>query len=542
MQPTGTSTSTSKLHSEPDESKSRANAHSANNVAKSAEGKEAKLAKVVKAFNQGKAGRESKSDKVQKDNRNGSKTNKPKDDRTAKTTFFKDGGPLPGTNVHTGSYRGYYNQRGGDKHATNDNRLPLIRSVLNKYSRPTVLDIGCNDGSLTLQVARRNAIAMITGLDLDSTLIRSARRSLRHLAKHARDIDREQSSNVNKDPIVSFPHNVLFRSEDFAAVDATTANGSETFDVILCLSVTKWVHIQHGDAGIRRLFQAAHRILTPGGCFILEAQPKKSYKLARKRGLAPASATFREFQIRPDQFDDVLLDEVGFGRVELLRDDSQPGRPYNRIIQVFYKLKDGERPAPRQPKGKKAKRAAAAATAAACEDTPKDDSKGEVDDSKNSEAVVQESDKLSKSKLDKNMATAEKDIDQAGHDEKGIASGKCQESDGKDISSVAKNNAVVMKDEENSGDNKRKLTEVVSSEGESKEGVEPERKKRRSDPIEVGGNAGKAETKADENRDGEVGNQKKREGTDAKEDCGDDVQFVRKRRRSGPANEVEKKP
>lgn len=74
---------------------------------------------------------------------------------------------------------------------------------------------------------------------------------------------------------------VWFQTGNFLELKEELQPGS--LDVVSCLSVTKWVHLNQGDEGLRALFARVAELLLPGGYFLLEPQPWRSYKQALKK-------------------------------------------------------------------------------------------------------------------------------------------------------------------------------------------------------------------------------------------------------------------
>jgi 7SK snRNA methylphosphate capping enzyme len=75
----------------------------------------------------------------------------------------------------------------------------------------------------------------------------------------------------------------MFLQENYVPASAVIPQDVNKYDVILCLSVTKWVHLNFGDEGIKRFFKRAFSQLTEDtGVFILEPQPWHSYTKKKK--------------------------------------------------------------------------------------------------------------------------------------------------------------------------------------------------------------------------------------------------------------------
>jgi 7SK snRNA methylphosphate capping enzyme len=84
--------------------------------------------------------------------------------------------------------------------------------------------------------------------------------------------------------------------------------------------LTKWVHLHHGDDGIRSFFAKIYRVLAPGGRLVLEPQSWATYKDAVKKtqGAVPKTR-LAELELRPTDFGQVL-GALGFERETLLRE------------------------------------------------------------------------------------------------------------------------------------------------------------------------------------------------------------------------------
>lgn len=144
-------------------------------------------------------------------------------------------------------------------------------------------------------------------------------------------------------PPGNFPANVTFVKGNYVLErDVLLETQREEFDVILCLSVTKWIHLNWGDVGVRRFFQRVYRHLRPGGLFILEPQPWNSYS-KRKRLTETIYRNYFSIQLKPEQFSSFLTSEVGFSSYELLGPPNSSSRGFQRPIYLFHKG-----PAPRE--------------------------------------------------------------------------------------------------------------------------------------------------------------------------------------------------
>lgn len=85
-------------------------------------------------------------------------------------------------------------------------------------------------------------------------------------------------------------------------------------DAALCLSVTKWIQLNWGDDGLKRMFRQVYDSLAPGGVFIVEPQPWKSYRQAFRKQKMPEETRvhFRAITLKPQLYAEHLRRGGGY--------------------------------------------------------------------------------------------------------------------------------------------------------------------------------------------------------------------------------------
>ncbi|CAD7697004.1 unnamed protein product [Ostreobium quekettii] len=234
-----------------------------------------------------------------------------------------------------GNYHNYYQYRVGEAF-DEDPRLQALRQEW--FKGRDCIDIGCNEGVITIALAYRFQTGSMHGIDIDNFLVTKAIRNLlnlrQHISKRLRDRDYQGERKALERGAVAL-RNVSFATDDWLE---NSAGGEGLFDTVLCLSVTKWVHLHNGDKGVEMLFRKAWMALRPGGHFILEPQDLKSYRQAkRKQDMTMALfCDLKMLHLKPDDFPKFLIDKIGFRLVRTLS-VKKSIQGFDRPIHIFVK-------------------------------------------------------------------------------------------------------------------------------------------------------------------------------------------------------------
>ncbi|KAB1200584.1 putative RNA methyltransferase At5g51130 [Morella rubra] len=213
-----------------------------------------------------------------------------------------------------------------------DPRLKVLKKEW--FEDKDCLDIGCNSGIMTILIAKNFHCRSILGIDIDSNriedaywhlkkFVRMAHAQKMHLKASKLEVSRSADAmelSVTASPSketkeISSPlmerdlfGRVSFQQENFVQ---SRWQPEKHYDTILCLSVTKWVHLNWGD---ELHYIKVWRLLLPGGVFVLEPQPWKSYENNR---LVSEQGSFENLD---DTCSGGLTQTVAICRALLLRD------------------------------------------------------------------------------------------------------------------------------------------------------------------------------------------------------------------------------
>ncbi|KAF8067869.1 Bicoid-interacting protein 3-domain-containing protein [Lyophyllum atratum] len=273
-----------------------------------------------------------------------------------------------------GNYHGYYSKRP----SVRDPRLALLPSTI--FSGARVLDVGCNEGWVTCEIAQSWGARKVVGVDIDDTLVRAAWRRRRTVwslqepgegPSGAATIEskkrRRESSEApprstmelqpdyfpmscehefGSQPIPpsdirgrhKFPHNLSFRMADWTTTEIP--EDPERYNVVVAFSISKWIHLNGGDEALKLFFQRVYDVLEPGGTFVLEPQAWDTYAKAKRMDEASVMAerlkeNAKRLQIRPDDFGSIL-GHIGFGAARHFGMTGEGG--FRRPVDVYTKL------------------------------------------------------------------------------------------------------------------------------------------------------------------------------------------------------------
>ncbi|KAM6294398.1 RNA 5'-monophosphate methyltransferase-like [Aegotheles albertisi] len=157
----------------------------------------------------------------------------------------------------------------------------LLRSLFPEAARPLLgLDVGCNSGELSVALYRHLLGLQESEGSLDQP---AAGKELNFLCC---DIDPVLIERAQQ--CCPFPASISFANLDI--MDSSTREpflssylgrfGRSTFDIGFCMSVTMWIHLNHGDSGLLEFLSFLSSLCR---FLLIEPQPWKCYRAAARR-------------------------------------------------------------------------------------------------------------------------------------------------------------------------------------------------------------------------------------------------------------------
>lgn len=239
-----------------------------------------------------------------------------------------------------------------------DPRLALL--CKSWFECKNVVDIGSNDGTFTILLASNFNPAHITGIEIDHRLVNRAVENLAYIEKIRTQLvqSHDQISALEEfqsfplsfrsyikipnhvmclEPLVKlrqsistegrFPLNISFQVGNALDVEYKA-------DTVLLLSTSKWIHLNWGDEGIKKIFNQVFDRLTCGGIFVFEPQDWKSYKKTKVKS-KELCESFDGIGFKPEEFQDYLIG-LGF-ELDCVSQPDLKNKNFDRKIFVYRK-------------------------------------------------------------------------------------------------------------------------------------------------------------------------------------------------------------
>ncbi|XP_037579905.1 pre-miRNA 5'-monophosphate methyltransferase-like [Dermacentor silvarum] len=181
--------------------------------------------------------------------------------------------PMPekggsGSRAKYGNFNNYYQFNKPEE------RLKMLPKDLVTYcnltdqSQVVALDIGCNSGELTTHLCRNLASSGLTdvkmlAIDIDSSLIECAKKNC-SCPETIEYMCLDITSNDSIESLIAYLKKV----------------GKDAFDITFCFSVTMWIHLNHGDSGLKQFLETVSKNTH---FLLVEAQLWKCYRSASRR-------------------------------------------------------------------------------------------------------------------------------------------------------------------------------------------------------------------------------------------------------------------
>ncbi|XP_023798941.1 pre-miRNA 5'-monophosphate methyltransferase [Cyanistes caeruleus] len=157
----------------------------------------------------------------------------------------------------------------------------LLCSLFPAATRPLLgLDVGCNSGELSVALYQH-----LLGLQ-DSNSSPEPAGARKELKLLCCDIDPELIQKAQQSS--PFPASISFANLDFMDSGAREPFlssylerfGRSSFDIGFCMSVTMWIHLNHGDRGLLEFLALLASLCT---FLLVEPQPWRCYRAAARR-------------------------------------------------------------------------------------------------------------------------------------------------------------------------------------------------------------------------------------------------------------------